>query len=381
VNKTDKALCGLVQKEHTMRVLLTGGGTGGHVTPALSVAKILLSRSESTEILFIGRKGGGENSAVKKMNLRLEELEIYGIKRSISPSNLKRAFCALRAVNKAKKIINEFSPDVILGTGGYVCWPVLVAGRKLGVPTAIHESNASPGLVTRLLSKHCDAVLLNTPQTKEKLKNAKRIITVGNPISPEIYRTSRATARGALGLSCRDIFILSFGGSGGAAALNSAVLELMSKVSSKVPNVRHLHATGKAYYESLCTAAEKYPSCKIIPYIENMPIYLRAADIVISRCGAMTISELAAAECCSVLIPSPNVTGDHQRKNAEALSLCGAAIMLEEKNLMNGSLCQTVEKLIFSPSLRMLLSAKISLCKTPDAAEKIADVLAELSST
>lgn len=361
-----------------MKVLLCGGGTGGHVTPALSVAQKLLEEGNENEILFIGRKDGKENLAVKKAQIELSELEIYGIKRSLSPSNIKRLFCAIRAVKKAKRIIKAFSPDIILGTGGYVCWPTLTAGRKLGIPTAIHESNVYPGLVTRLLSRKCDAILLNKGETAKYLKGAKRVEIVGNPISSGIYRISRTQARASLGLRSNDVFILSFGGSGGADKLNSAIYELMNEVSAEQSNVFHLHATGRAYFNKWSTEHVTPGNCRIVPYIEDMPRYLKAADIVISRCGAMTLSELSAAGCCSVLIPSPNVTGDHQRKNAKSLSDSGSAILIKESELDSGRLISEVKSLVGNKDMRARLSCKISMHQTPDAQDKIIMVLKEL---
>ena len=361
-----------------MKFLLCGGGTGGHVTPALSVAQKLKELSRDNEIHFIGRLGGRENSAVIKAGIPLSELEIYGIKRSLSFSNVKRVICAISAVKKAKKLIKSFSPDVILGTGGYVCWPVLVAGRRLGIPTAIHESNVYPGLVTRLLAKKCKAVLINKDQTRRYLGRGGRTITVGNPISSEIYRTKRADARRIIGLKSDDVFILSFGGSGGADVFNTAIYGLMREFSAQTRGVTHLHATGRAYYDKWISEKEMPNGCKVTPYIENMPRYLSAADIVITRCGAMTLSELSAAGCCSVLIPSPNVTADHQRKNARELQDSGAAIMIDEMELSDGKLISCVTRLYKTPELRRALSLKIAQHRTPKAADDIAKILCEL---
>ena len=220
-----------------MKIILTGGGTGGHVTPALSVAQRLLREDPKTEILFIGRKDGKENDAVKKAGLPLFELEIYGIKRSLNLTNLKRIFKAVSAKRKAKAVIKSFSPDVVLGTGGYVCWPVLSAAKHLGIPTAIHESNTCPGLVTRVLSRRATAVLLNYGETANHLKRKKNCMTVGNPVNEELYRTRRDDARASLGLTDKSVFILSFGGSGGADVLNKSIAALMKNVSSCIKGV------------------------------------------------------------------------------------------------------------------------------------------------
>lgn len=366
-------------KGASMKIILTGGGTGGHVTPALSVAQRLLREDPKTEILFIGRKDGKENDAVKKAGLPLFELEIYGIKRSLNLTNLKRIFKAVSAKRKAKAVIKSFSPDVVLGTGGYVCWPVLSAAKDLGIPTAIHESNTCPGLVTRVLSRRSTAVLLNYGETANHLKRNKNCMTVGNPVNEELYRTRRDDARASLGLTDKSVFILSFGGSGGADVLNKSIAALMKNVSSCMKGVYHLHATGKSYYDKELAEKERLRGCKTVPYIDNMPRYLCAADIVICRCGAMTLSELAAAGCCAVLIPSPNVTADHQRKNAALFCERGAAIMIEESELCDGKLDKTVKELILNKNLRDTLSQRISKLKTPTAAKNIVEILRTIS--
>ncbi len=362
-----------------MKIILTGGGTGGHVTPALNVAKKLLELHPDTELLFIGRHGGSENDAVKRMGLKLCELEIYGIKRSLSPSNLKRALIAIRSIGKAKKIIKDFSPDVILGTGGYVCWPVLTAGRRLGIPTAIHESNLYPGLVTRLLAKNCSAVLLNHKETSEYLKSSHNITQVGNPVSDELFRSKRVEARYKLGIRDCDKLIVSFGGSGGAENLNRAIIEMMEKYSSKVPGIKHIHATGKMYFEKYGQGFRRIDGCEIMPYINDMPTLLAASDVTISRCGAMTLSELAAAGCCSVLIPSPNVTNDHQRKNGEYLAKKKAAILIEECEASCEKLIDVVSTLLEDRNAREKYSRRISALADRGAARKICTVLSELS--
>lgn len=360
-----------------MRLVLTGGGTGGHITPALNVARELMECDSKAELLFIGRQGGKENDAVKKFGIRLTELEVYGIKRSLSPSNIKTAIADLRAIRKAKDILKEFKPDAVLGTGGYVCWPVITAAMRMNIPSAIHESNSCPGLVTRLLSKKCSAVLLGYDEAREHVKGARRIVTVGNPVDKALSRQSRLSARAELGLRVDEIFIVSFGGSGGAAVMNSAISELMEHVSSKDARIKHLHATGRAYFEKW--NKRSLAGCKVVPYIDDMPKYLKAADIVISRCGAMAVSELSAVGAPSVLIPSPNVTNDHQRRNARILSDRGAAIVLEEAELPYGRLIETVRELSENRGLRDTLSRKIKALSDTSAAKNIIGVLKELS--
>lgn len=356
-----------------MRVMLTGGGTAGHVTPALAVAEELLLDNPHVEILFIGREGGGENEAVRKAGIALKTLKIQGLKRKISMENLKSLYYALSAQNAAKKIIKEFNPDVILGTGGYVCWPVIRAGQSLDIPTALHESNITPGLTTKLLAKRCVKVLLNHTETKQYLKNEANIAVVGNPLRIGFKKIKKDEARKKLSLSPNDVFILSFGGSIGAQKLNETAIGVMEEYSVRDPDVKHIHAVGKRYFDEIKNnkLADGYCGCKIVDYINDMPTLLSAADIVISRAGAMTISELAAVGVASILIPSPNVSNNHQLKNAQKLQKAEAAMLIEEKELTKETLKLAITSLKTDKNARKNKAKNILHFSTPNASKLI----------
>ena len=359
-----------------MRLLLCGGGTAGHITPALVVAEKMKTRFPDTKILFIGRQGGNENEAVKKAGIELKTIDIQGLKRKLTIENVKRLKLAVKARKEAERIIEDFKPDVILGTGGYVCWPVISAGKKLNIPTAIHESNAYPGLTTRLLASKCDIVFLGREEAKAYLTKRAKIKVVGNPVSREFTKLSHEEARKKLGIRSDEIFILSFGGSVGADKLNRVVIEVMQNHTAKDSNIKHIHATGKRYFDSHNTTAKLYDNrCKILPYIDNMPTMLRAADIVICRCGAMTLAEISAVGVAAILIPSPNVSGNHQYKNAKQLSERGAASLIEEKNLTEKLLWDSILELKNDKNGRKNRAKKILNYSTPDAAKRIADEL------
>lgn len=359
-----------------MRLLLCGGGTAGHVTPALVVAEELKRRYPKAKILFIGRKGGNENEAVKKANIELKTIEIQGLKRSLSLENIKRLKLAAQAKKEAEGIIKEFKPDVILGTGGYVCWPIIYAGKKLNVPIAIHESNAYPGLTTRLLASKCDAVFLGREEAKLHLNKHVNHTVVGNPVSKQFTRITYDEARKKLGINKDEIFILSFGGSIGADKLNRVVIDVMKNHSSKDNQIRHVHATGKRYFDNnMADIKFTHSQCKIVPYIDNMPTMLRAADIVICRCGAMTIAELSSVGVASILIPSPNVSGNHQYKNAKKLSERGAAVLIEEKNLTENSLWEVILELRNDKLARNNKAENILAFFVPDSAKMIVEGL------
>lgn len=364
-----------------MNIILSGGGTAGHVSPALAVAEKILQSDKKSKILFIGREGGGENDAVLKLGLELKTLKIQGIKRKLSIDNLRVLYRALKARGDAQKIIKDFSPDVILGTGGYVCWPVIKAGIKMGIPTAVHESNLSPGLTTKMLASKCDIIFLNHSDTKNFLPARAKSITVGNPLRADFKITDRINARKSLGIKDDEFLILSFGGSIGAEKLNEIVIDFMQSCSIKDKKIKHIHAVGRRYFDKYKDnpLAKGENGCRILPYIEDMPRMLSASDVVISRAGAMTISEIAAVGVASILIPSPNVSDNHQFKNASKLEEVGAALLIEEKNLSLESLKSAVTSLKNDKNARKNKAKQIKRFDTPNAAEVIINELKKLS--
>ncbi len=357
-----------------MKIILCGGGTSGHIYPALAIADAIKEKLPDTELLFIGREGGFENRAVKKSNIKLTTLKIEGISRNLSLKNIKRLKLAADAKKKAVEIVKDFEPDVVVGTGGYVCWPVITAAQKLGIPTLIHESNVYPGLVTKLLAPKTNCVLLNYPDTKKYLPKKSNTEIIGNPLRSDFSKISKKSAKKELKIGENDIFIVSFGGSGGAKELNEILTSLMKKSFVSTPNIFHLHATGNKYfdeYKNLDLSKAK-GRCKIVPFIEDMPKKLAAADIVISRAGAMTLSEISLLGAASILIPSPNVTNNHQLKNAKLLSDAKACILIEEKDLSEELLRSKIERLIKDTEGRVQMGKRAEKFAKKDAAKTAA---------
>ena len=366
-----------------MRVLFCGGGTAGHVMPAIAMAQMIQRNFKNAEVGFVGRKGGNENRSITKSGYFLYTIDVMGIKRSISLKNIEAILKALKSSRKAKHIILNFKPDLVIGTGGYVCYPVIKKAQQMKIPTIIHESNVYPGMVTRILGKKCSKLLLNVEATKEYLKNTNNTSVVGNPLRSDFKSVSRNEARKALNIGKNEIFIVSFGGSLGSEVLNEHIVDLMYGYSLHTLNVRHIHSAGVNGYNKL---VESFPrlcngiaKCKIVPYIDDMPLYLRAADIVISRSGAMTLSELSCAEVAPILIPSPNVTANHQYANAKYATDEGGAIMIEEKDLTADSLRNAVEMLVRDSTLRAKLQNGMKKLTAENVEEKtiraIKDVL------
>lgn len=373
-----------------MRVLITGGGTGGHVNPALAIANTIKQNDPDAVIAYVGTKRGIENKLVPKAGYPMYYVDVKGIKRSLSPSNIKAAYLALTSPIKAKKIIREFKPDIVVGTGGYVSWPVVKAASQMGIPTALHESNAIAGVAVKMLQKSVDRIYLNFEKTGESLGcDRAKLMKVGNPILGGFSSITREEARAKLGIPDKYKYvILSYAGSMGAEKVNDAVLCLMREFTSKHPEVYHIHATGSIELE-LCTSQfkkmglDKCENIELCEYIYDMPVRMAAADITINRAGAMTISELAATGKCSIFIPSPNVAENHQYKNAKVLSDAGAAALFEEKELTDGAkpLIEEVEKLLSDggEKLRAERSEKIRQFAVSDANKLIYNDLVKLA--
>jgi len=337
-----------------MRILFCGGGTAGHVTPALAMADAYAEKYKDLSVAFVGREGGEENKAILNEGHKLYTVKIQGLKRKLTADNFIALINAVKALRLAEKIIREFNPHIVIGTGGYVCWPVLKKAHSLKIPVFLHESNAYPGLVTRLLSSKCDRVLLSYENAAKYLKTKKNVSVIGTPIRKGFLKISKKESRRRLGINGKDTLIISFGGSGGSEKINEAVVNLMKDEIDS--NVIHIHGCGRKYYEKikaehpeLCT---QKGNLRILPYIENMPLLLRAADITVTRCGAMTLAELSACGCCSILIPSPNVTANHQYENARALEEAGAAILIGEEGLSGELLSERIKPLIDSVEKR-----------------------------
>ncbi len=367
-----------------MRVIMTGGGTGGHVNPAIAIANTIKRNEPDSEILFVGTERGIENKLAAAEGYPISHVEIRGFHRSLSLSNIKAAYLAFASPIRAKKIVKEFKPDIVIGTGGYVCWPVLVAASKMGIPTAVHESNAYPGVAVRKLQGYVDRIWLNFEESAKHLSAKEKIVHVGNPLRTSFGSISPEKARKELGIEGKyDCYILSYGGSMGAEKVNDACLELMKELSANNNKILHQHATGSIEWEA---AKAKFRELRLegkenlilSEYIYDMPMRMAAADIVISRAGAMTVSELAMMKKTSIMIPSPNVTNNHQYKNAKVIADMGGTVLLEEKELYGGRLFRETSKLISDRTLREKMGEAISHFADLDANKIIYDEIKKL---
>ena len=337
-----------------MKIMFVAGGTGGHINPAIAVANEVKRIEPNAEILFVGTEGRMETRIVPNAGFELKTLKMNGFSRNMSLSgikqNLETAYLTLKASSDAKKIISEFKPDVVVGFGGYVTGPVVRTAVKMGVKTAIHEQNAFPGVANKALAKLVDKVMLTSAAAEKYMKCKNPPVVTGLPVRREIIKTDRDFARATLGLKNDDMLVLSMGGSLGADAINNAVVTMLTTLKDE-KNICFLHSTGKYgkwVGEKLSengVAYGKGTNIEIREYIDNMDICLPACDIVISRAGASSISEIAILGKPSILIPSPNVAENHQFHNAMTLAENDGAILIEEKNLDGEILAKTVQDL------------------------------------
>lgn len=335
-----------------MKIILAAGGTAGHINPALAIADKFRELFPEGDILFIGAEGGMEEKLVKKAGYNFRAFRMAGLQRKLSFRNIKRnakaAYYYVTAKKEAKKLLREFMPDVVVGTGGYTCAPILSVAAKMGIKTAIHESNSLPGVTTTMVSKYVDKVLVANEDVIKHLKHKENCVITGNPLRSNIPIEEKSSARKKLGLK-DGLTIISFGGSLGANKLSEAVAELF-KWEKEVGDINHIHSyggNGKDMFEGLLKENGIVPDERIIvkEYIDNMYTCLSAADLVISRAGAMTLTELKAVGRASILIPFPQAAENHQYYNALTLSNSGAAILIEDKDLTKTRLLAEVKKL------------------------------------
>ena len=360
-----------------MKVILCGGGTSGHVNPALNIAETIKKRIPDAEIMFIGTKRGIESTLVPKFGYKIDFVEVSGFSRKITVKNIKAAWRALTSVSAAKKIIKKFNPDLVIGTGGYVSWPTVKAAAKLGIPTLIHEQNAFPGVTTKMLSKLANKVCISFAGSEKFFDESvhSKLILTGNPVI--VDGMSREEARAKLGLSDDEHYILSYGGSMGADKINELSFALMESLS--IPqNIRHTHAIGRVGLEKFTAIAKEkklydHKQLSIDEYIYDMPIHQAAADVIICRAGAMTLSELAIRGRAAVLIPSPYVTEDHQYKNARLIADAGAAVVFRESEISPRLLTDTVSELLSNQNKRKRMEESVKSFAMPDSVERIAD--------
>ncbi|MFB6466546.1 undecaprenyldiphospho-muramoylpentapeptide beta-N-acetylglucosaminyltransferase [Cytobacillus sp. Hz8] len=361
-----------------MRIVVSGGGTGGHIYPALALIREIQKETRDAEFLYIGTEKGLESKIVTRENIPFKSIHITGFKRKLSFENVKTIYRFLKGVRDSKKILKQFKADVVIGTGGYVCGPVVYAASKLGIPTIIHEQNSVPGLTNKFLSRFVNAIAVCFEEAAEFFPKDKVTMT-GNPRASEVLGQDGIKGRLSVGLSLKIPTVLIFGGSRGARPINEAVIKSLAEFGARKYQV--LYVTGDAHFEEVQKEVQLVgnPENVIIkPFIHNMPEVLAGIDLTVARAGATTLAELTSLGIPSILIPSPYVTNNHQEKNARALSDHGAAQILLEKELTGKKLVEHIDQILMDDKVLNEMKKSALELGIPDAAKRLYNVMEEL---
>ena len=337
-----------------MKVIIAAAGTGGHINPGIAIANKIKEKEPDSEIIFIGTNRGLENDLVPRAGYSLKTIQAYGFNRRISLDNFKKMYKTFRSIGEAKKIIQEFQPDIVIGTGGYICVPVGMAAKKAKIPIVLHESNAFPGIAIKMLSKKADTILLGFEDARKRIPNAKKIAVTGTPTKVkyiEVSNSQRIQLIKQLGLQVDLPIALCFGGSQGAQSINESLVQIIKQ--QKNSNYQIIWAAGPAQYEQV---KEKLIECqmeiehlekvKIVPYIYNMEEIMNIVDLVVCRSGAMTITEISNVGKPAIFIPFPFATENHQEYNAKVLEKVDAARIILDKNLTADLLNDMIENMV-----------------------------------
>ena len=373
-----------------MNVIFTCGGTAGHINPAIAVANILKQRKPDCKILFIGAEGHMEEKLVPAAGFELVTLPGSGLSRKLNVAGIKKNIyaikCVVNAVAKCKKIIRDFEADVIVGTGGYASFPAIYAGSRLGIPTVVHESNALPGLTTKLAAGVASKVMVCFEESVKHYKNPENVEVVGMPVRQEFITTGKTEAKKLLGLEDCQVVVSAFG-SQGAKVMNQNIAGMFPLEQEDGFPFHHIHAVGSfgwGWMPGLVREKgvdyENIAAIDMREYIYDMPIVIASADVIIGRAGSATFNEMAVTGTPCILIPSPNVTGNHQEKNARVLENAGGAVVILEKDCTPEVLYAEVQGLLVDEQRREAMSKALHGIVKLDSAERICDIVEELAS-
>lgn len=360
-----------------MRIILTGGGTGGHIYPALALARYIKKVNPGAEILFVGASGGMEEKIIPSSGFRLTTLAVKGLPRRVNLSLFQAFYLLGKSSADARKIIEEFKPDFVLGTGGYAAAPLLLAALSRRIKVILHEQNVIPGITNRFLSPFVYRVCLSFAASQKYFIRKSNLCLTGNPRASEVGHIKKVTARKILDMDPKLPLVLAVGGSRGAARLNQCMLDFLFKASDTT-GFQVLYITGEIYYEKVLSRLkegllfEKYGSrLKVLPYQREMTLGLAAADLIVTRAGATTLAEITALGIPAIIVPSPNVVHNHQLINARELSGRKAAVLIEEDHLSGEALKNRIFSLINDPLKLDLMEKKSREMGFPEAAYNI----------
>lgn len=370
-----------------MRFLFTCGGTAGHINPAIAVAGRLRELMPDSEFLFLGAEGKMEMQLVPMEGYEIKPLKITNISRGKSVKammhNLKTLKNVAASTRETKKILKDFKPDVVIGTGGYVCYPVLMAASKLHIPTAVHESNAVPGLTTKMLAQHVDKIMVGFEESRAYYKNPERVEVTGTPVRGEFSCYTKDSAKAQLGLPADKPLVVSVWGSLGAGHMNEIMTDMIPLLRGQ-DDLRLIHSAGSMYYEKVCEKLKETApdhasyGVDVREYIFDMPRVMAAADLIMCRAGASTLSELTYMGKPVIIVPSPNVTNNHQEKNARVLERAGGAKVFLEGQFDAASLLATVKELLNDEEQLKAMSGAMRSLAVPDATDRICGLILDL---
>lgn len=370
-----------------MKILFTCGGTAGHINPALALAGMFRERHQA-EILFVGADGGMEQQLVPREGYPIRTVTISSFLRKLNLAGLKHNQKTLRNLQKAKgqarAILKEFQPDLVVGTGGYASFPIVREAARQGIPTAVHESNAEPGLTTKMLSKYVDTVMVGFEESRRHYPHPERVVVTGTPVRGEFFLQTRTEARAKLGFADEKPVVVTSWGSLGAQVMNEHMVDFVVRECQDGQPFHHIYGVGKRYYQRVMEAIRsrgidlaQYPMVDVREYIYDMPVVMNAADVMLSRAGASTISELSAVACPSILVPSPNVTANHQEKNARVLSERKAAVLMLEPECSGETLYAQVKAMLADSERLDAMKEELKAMAHTDANERIYHTLRE----
>jgi UDP-N-acetylglucosamine--N-acetylmuramyl-(pentapeptide) pyrophosphoryl-undecaprenol N-acetylglucosamine transferase len=370
------------------RVIFTCGGTAGHVNPAIALAQFMHEKDPETQFLFVGAERGLEKDLIPKSGYDFKTVHISSFHRSFKPAeirhNLVSACNLVRAPREANAILRSFRPDVVVGTGGYASYPMIKAAAKAGIPTAVHESNMVPGLTTKMLEPFADRIMVGFEACRQHYKDPEKVIVTGTPVRGDFFKMTKAQAREKLGLSGEKPLLVSFWGSLGASGMNACMADFLALEAAREP-FYHIHGAGVSGYPKLMESLhgkgvelEQHPALQVREYIYDMAAVMRAADLVICRAGASTISELTALGVPALIVPSPYVTNNHQEKNARVLEQAGGAKVLLESGTDGKKLYLAACEILNSAETRSRMSEAMESLGIPNATERIYQTVAEI---
>lgn len=363
-------------------MIITGGGTGGHIYPAIAIANKIKKENTNAQILFVGTEKGLESELVPKNGYDIKKITVSGFNRKKLLSNFKTIQKVMKGFKESNKIINEFKPDIVIGTGGYVCGPVVLAASLKGIKTFIHEQNAYPGVTNKILSKFVNKIFISFEESRKYFKTKEKTVITGNPLRQDFLDQNAKQARKKLSLSKDDFAIICFGGSRGAEKINETMIKVI-EVLNKIDNIKLFFITGKVHYDSIMNKMKSRniklsDNIKVLDYVHNMSDYMCACDLVISRAGALTIAEINASGKPSILIPSPYVTGNHQYHNAKVVADHGGAYIVEEKDLNEEKIISIIFKLKNCEEIRFEMAQSSKKLSSSKADEIIFSHIKEL---